>query len=170
MNRVPLDLVIANLLSARFAPWAAWLIDRSGCCHESMRSCGHWLLQVGAMSLTWQMARGLDEWSRDLLIWQGCWVQRCAATIWMWFSNKFVNLASRFFISRMSCSNSSWMFYMALIRASISLPYFLTLGNEFGIKNFTWYLVWCMHAWYEKYEMTCYTKKCLTNHDLIHVQ
>ena len=31
----------------------------------------------------------------------------------------------------------------------IDLSYFLTFGNKFGIKYFTWCLVWCMHAWYK---------------------
>ena len=48
----------------------------------------------------------------------------------------------------------------------IGLPYFLTFENEFGIKYFTWCLVGCMHAWYEKYEMTYYAKKYPTNHRL----
>ena len=61
------------LLSARFAPWAAWLIDRSGHYHESRRGRRHWLPQVGAISSTWQMARGLDKCLRDPLIWQGWW-------------------------------------------------------------------------------------------------
>ena len=37
----------------------------------------------------------------------------------------------------------------------ISLPYFLTFGNKFSIKYFTWCLIWCMHAWYEKYDLSC---------------
>ena len=52
----------------------------------------------------------------------------------------------------------------------IRLPYFLTFGNKFGIKYFTWCLVWRMHAWYEKYEITCYAQKCVTDHDLMHTQ
>ena len=27
--------------------------------------------------------------------------------------------------------------------------------------------IWCIHAWYEKYEMTCYAQKCLINHALL---
>ena len=38
---VPSGLVFVNLLSARFAPWASWLIGRSRCCQKNRRSYGH---------------------------------------------------------------------------------------------------------------------------------
>ena len=73
---VPLWLVFVNLLSVRFVLWAAWPISRLRCCPESRRSYGYWLPQVGATSFTWQMAHRLDEWPRDLLIWQRWWASR----------------------------------------------------------------------------------------------
>ena len=51
-------------------------------------------------------------------------------------------------------------------KLSNSLPYFLTFGNKFGIKYFTWCFLWCMHASYKKYGMICYAQKCLINHVL----
>ena len=68
---VPSELVLINLLSARFAPWAAWLIGRSRCYYKSRQGYGHWLSKVGVTNSMRQIARSLDEWSRDPLIWQG---------------------------------------------------------------------------------------------------
>ena len=94
--------------------------------------------------------RGLGRWvsrGRWLVVWMNgrgtCWFDKdigsrgCAAIVWMWFSNKFVNLASHSFISRMSYLNSFWKFFRHWFELPIGLPYFLTLGNQFGSKYFT---------------------------------
>ena len=58
---------------------------------------------------------------------------------------------------------------MALTRASHWSPIFLTLENKFGIKYFTWCLVWCMHGWHGQYEVTCCAqKKWVIDHDSMH--
>ena len=78
-------------------------------------------------------------------------------------SNKLVNLAN---CSLTSWINLSWAFSMTLSQASHWSPIFFNLfGNKFDIKHLTWCIAWYMHAWYEKYKMTCYAKKCLINHD-----
>ena len=52
----------------------------------------------------------------------------------------------------------------------IGLPYFLTFGNKFDIKYFTWCIAMpMMHACMtQKYEMTCYARKCMINYDLMY--
>ena len=52
----------------------------------------------------------------------------------------------------------------------IGLPYFLTFGNKFDIKYFTWCIAMhMMHACMtQKYEMTCYAQKCLIDYDLMY--
>ena len=75
-NGVPSWFVLLKILSIRFASWGAWQISGSRCCLEARWSCRSWLPQVGAISSTWQIARSLDEWSRDLSIWQGWWASR----------------------------------------------------------------------------------------------
>ena len=97
----------------------------------------------------------------------------CTVSVLMWFSNKFVNLINCSLISRMSCPNSSWMFFMVLIWASYRSPIFLNLleiNSALSISLDVLSCVWCMHAWHERYEMICCAQKDLTNHDLIHAQ
>ena len=52
----------------------------------------------------------------------------------------------------------------------IGPPYFLTFGNKFCINYFTWCIAMHMkHACMtQKYEMTCYARKCLTDYDLMY--
>ena len=93
------------------------------------------------------------------------------AIVLMWSSTNFVNLASYFFISQMSCPNFFWMFFMTLIRASSWSPIFFIPKKQiwkkvFHLISFSMKYVWYMHDT-EKYEMTCCAKKCLTNKDLL---
>ena len=49
-------------------------------------------------------------------------LRECTMWVLMWSSNRLITLARCPFISRMSCSNSFWMFFMALIQASNRSP------------------------------------------------
>ena len=105
---------------------------------------------LGCRRLGWSVPRG--QW---LVVWmngrgtcrlgKGDGPQGCTASVLIWFSNKLVSPASHFFISWMSCSNTSWTFSMALIRTSHQSLILLTFENKFDIKYFTLCFVWCMH-------------------------
>ena len=118
--------------------------------------------------------RRLGRWaSRDrwLIIWTKsrgiCWFGKgdrprgCTASVSIWSSNKLVSLANRSLSfkcrARIFLRCSLWHWF----ELYIGLPYFLTFGNKFDIKYFTWCIAMhMMHACItQKYEMTCYCSK-----------
>ena len=146
---------------------------RSRCCRKNRRSYGRWLPQARTMSVTWRMARYLDEWSRDLLIWQGWWVSRMHyLDLDMVFKQtcqsgqSFLYLSDvvpEFFLDFLYGTDSSFP-----LVSHISKP--LKMNSALSISLDVLLCIWCMHAWHEKYKMTCYVQKCLTDHDLMHTQ
>ena len=134
----------------------------SRCCHESRRSCRSWLPQVRAISFVWQIARSLDEWSRDLLIWQGWWALRTNCHVFKQACQSgqlpfhLSDIVFEFFLGVLHGTNSSFP-----LVSYISQPLEKNLALSISLD------VWCMHAWYKHYGMICHAQECLINHALL---
>ena len=164
-----LSLSILCLLGLLFEP-LGWSTGRNVTMKTGGRSCGHWLQQVMAISFAWQIARSLDEWSRDLLIWQG------------WRASRMCCLDLNV-IFKQTCQSGQMFLYFSDIVPKFLLNVFYGTDSNFPlVSHISWPLEInsalsisldvlydaCMHAWCEKYEMTCYAqKRCLINHALL---
>ena len=140
-----LSLSIFRPLGLSLEP-LGWLVGRD----VTIKAGG--AVGIGCHRLGRWVSRG-----RWLVVWTNGWgtywfgkgdgPRGCTASILIWSSNKLVSLANRSFISRMSCPNFPGCSLWHWFELPIGLPYFLTFGNKFGIKYFTWCIaLHMMHA------------------------
>ena len=122
----PIEACPCHSFVRNVCPWVACLISGSRCCHKSRQSCGRWLQQVRAINSAWQIARSLDEWLRDLSIWQG------------WRASRMHYLGPDM-VYEQTCQSSQSFLYLSDIMPKLFLNAFYGTDSSFPlVSHISW--------------------------------